>query len=69
MASLHQPGALDALPRLDARHGTHHAVRFIRPDGLWGRWVQALVPLSDTAKPAGPASSRVGRPRAGQVTR
>lgn len=42
-----QPDALGALLRLDVRLGTHHTDRFTQPDGLWDRWVQALVRLSD----------------------
>ncbi|PWI12037.1 hypothetical protein DIZ27_03640 [Streptomyces sp. NWU339] len=38
-----QPAALGALLRLDAHLGTHHADHFIQPEGLWDRWVQALV--------------------------
>ncbi|MFJ3271435.1 DUF6000 family protein [Streptomyces sp. NPDC086776] len=37
------------LPRTDLRYdrpatlGTHHAGRFIQPDGLWDQWIRALV--------------------------
>ncbi|MBT2452751.1 hypothetical protein J7F03_38100 [Streptomyces sp. ISL-43] len=42
-----QPEALGALLRLDAHLGTHHAVLFTQPDGLWDQWVNALVHLRD----------------------
>ncbi|MGW0433917.1 DUF6000 family protein [Micromonospora sp. NPDC003197] len=37
-----QPDALGALLHLDARHGTHHADRYLAPGGLWQRWVAHL---------------------------
>ncbi|MFJ6689581.1 DUF6000 family protein [Streptomyces sp. NPDC091294] len=37
-----QPAALGALLRLDAHLGTHHAARFIRPGGLWNKWVKGV---------------------------
>ncbi|MEU2734776.1 DUF6000 family protein [Streptomyces sp. NPDC007095] len=42
-----QPAALDALLRLDAYLGTHHANHFTEPDGLWDQWVNALAHLRD----------------------
>ncbi|MFB7030367.1 MULTISPECIES: DUF6000 family protein [unclassified Streptomyces] len=42
-----QTAALGALLRLDAHLGTRHADRFIRPGGLWDRWVDALPHLHD----------------------
>ncbi|MER7768663.1 DUF6000 family protein [Kitasatospora sp. NPDC096140] len=44
-----QGSALGALMRLDSQLGTRHAERFVSPDGLWERWVDALPHTRGTA--------------------
>ncbi|MFB7122882.1 DUF6000 family protein [Kitasatospora sp. NPDC056273] len=44
-----QGSALGALMRLDSQLGTRHAERFLAPDGLWERWVDALPHTRGTA--------------------
>ncbi|MGW3242356.1 DUF6000 family protein [Streptomyces sp. NPDC001070] len=35
-----QPWALGALLHIDERLGTHHAVDYLQPDGLWQQWAK-----------------------------
>ncbi|MEE1789411.1 DUF6000 family protein [Streptomyces sp. BE308] len=44
-----QGPALGALMRLDSQLGTSHSARFVAPDGLWERWVDALPHTRGTA--------------------